>query len=74
MPTINDKFYREIRCAACRKLLGYEFIFAGRVALFCSRCGELNELKLTHMRTKENAATIETEFSVGSSTTETKTS
>jgi phage FluMu protein Com len=64
MPTINDKFYREIRCQSCRKLLGYEYVFAGRLAFNCYRCGELNELELKHTQTKENMNIIKQEFSV----------
>lgn len=65
MPTINDKFYREIRCHNCRKLFGYEFIFAGRLAFACPRCSELNEFSFKHMQTKENTDTINKEYVVG---------
>lgn len=64
MPTFNDKFYREIRCPNCRRLLGYEFIYAGRLAFNCSRCGEFVELDFKHVQTKENIDTIKNDFSV----------
>jgi len=62
MPTINDKFYREIRCNNCRKLFGYEYIYAGRQAFFCPRCNELNEFNFKHIQTKENLCIIKNEF------------
>lgn len=64
MPTINDKFYREIRCKNCRKLFGYEFVFAGRLAFTCNRCSELNEFEFKHIQTKENLDILKKEFSV----------
>ena len=68
MPTINDKFYREIRCPNCRRLLGYEYVYAGRNAFYCNRCGELLEIEYKHMQTKENKDTIKNEFSVTNNT------
>lgn len=49
---INGKLYRELRCRACRKLICYEYVFAGRVAFHCPRCGEFNEMEFKHLRTK----------------------
>lgn len=63
MITLNEKPYRECRCKACRKLICYEYVFAGRIAFTCPRCGELNEIVFKHMKTKENVDTISTEFS-----------
>lgn len=40
----KDKFYKEIRCGKCRKLLGLEYIFRGRLAIKC-RCGEVNYIE-----------------------------
>lgn len=37
---IEGKKYREIRCYKCRKKLGYEYVFSGRIAFECPRCGE----------------------------------
>ena len=56
MATINDKFYKEIRCKndVCRFLFGYEYIFAGRLAFHCPKCGELSEFIFKHAGTKEN--------------------
>ena len=62
MPTLNDKFYREIRCTNCRKLFGYEYIFAGRIAFSCPRCGELNEFEFKHIKSNENMSIIDKEF------------
>lgn len=64
MPTLNDKFYREIRCKNCRKLFGYEYIFAGRLAFNCPRCGELSEFAFKHIQTADNLAIMKEEFSV----------
>ncbi len=66
MATINDKFFREIRCPNCHRLLGYEFVFAGRLAFGCPRCGELCEFNFKHTKTKENVTEIEKQFSIGS--------
>jgi phage FluMu protein Com len=62
MITINNRPYRELRCKTCRKLICYEYVFAGRVAFGCPRCSELNEITFRHMPTKENIATIDNEF------------
>lgn len=62
MITINSKNYRELRCKACRKFFIYEYIYAGRLALQCSRCSELNEFEFKHLNTKENQTIIEKEF------------
>lgn len=64
--TINGKFYRELRCATCRKLLCFEYIFAGRIAAYCSRCGDLNEIDLKHLNTQENKEIIQNEFAINS--------
>lgn len=64
MITLNNKPYREMRCKACRKLICYEYVFAGRVAFTCPRCGELNEFVFKHLRTDDNKDEIQTEFSV----------
>jgi phage FluMu protein Com len=45
---INDKFYRELRCKNCRKLICYEYVYAGRIAHTCSRCEELTEFTFKH--------------------------
>lgn len=62
--TINEKFYRELRCRACRDLLGYEYIFAGRLVWTCRRCGELNQEKFKHPKTKENIDIIDSEYAI----------
>lgn len=67
MTTINGKPYREMRCKMCRKLICYEYIFAGRIAFSCPRCGELNEHDFKHLKTEANQNTIDKEFSVGNS-------
>lgn len=64
MITINNKEYRELRCNKCRKFFIYEYIFAGRMAMQCPRCGELNEFEFKHLNTTENKATIKKEFSL----------
>lgn len=62
MITLNAKAYREVRCAHCRKLICYEYVFAGRIAFTCPRCGELNEISFKHVQTKENVDTIKKDF------------
>jgi len=66
MITLNEKPYREARCKACRKLICYEYVFAGRLAFSCPRCGELNEINFKHLNTKENTDRISSEFTVNS--------
>lgn len=43
MLKIDDKFYKEIRCTACRRLLAMEYIYSGRIMIKC-RCGEMNTI------------------------------
>lgn len=43
MIELNGKCYKEIRCAKCRKLLGLEYIYRGRLVIKC-RCGEYNHI------------------------------
>lgn len=31
---------RELRCPTCRRLLMKEYIFKGKVEVYCTRCGE----------------------------------
>lgn len=62
MITLNNRPYREMRCKACRKLICYEYVFAGRIAFHCPRCGELNEYLFKHLQTDANLATINKEF------------
>ena len=51
--TINGQAYRELRCKACRKLICYEYVFAGRIAFTCPRCGEITEVDFKHLMTPE---------------------
>ena len=62
MLTYNDKPYREVRCPQCRKLICYEYIFAGRLAFNCPRCGEFFSIDFKHMKTKSNEDIIEKDF------------
>lgn len=64
MISINNKNYRELRCKKCRKLICFEYIFAGRIAFHCPRCDELNEVDFKHLKNKENQDTIDNEFVV----------
>lgn len=70
--TLNEKFYRELRCPNCHRLLGHEYIFAGRLAIFCRSCEELCEFSFKHPKTKENMDTIDKEFTVSNPETETR--
>lgn len=60
--TIDGKFYRELRCPNCRRLLYYEYVYAGRVAINCRSCDELVEVTFKHPKTKENIDVIDKEF------------
>lgn len=59
---IQGKKYRELRCNSCRKLICFEYIFAGRIAYICPRCGNTNEFILKHLPTEENKDRIKSEF------------
>ena len=50
--TINGKLYREVRCKACHKLICFEYVFAGRLAFACPRCGEINEQDFKHLKNR----------------------
>ncbi len=64
MVVINGKSYRELRCRFCQKFIVYEYIFAGRVAIHCPRCGELNEFTFKHLKNKENSDIVSDEFTI----------
>jgi phage FluMu protein Com len=64
MVVINGKSYRELRCRFCHKFICYEYIFAGRVAHNCPRCGELNEFTFKHLKNKENSDIVSDEFTI----------
>lgn len=63
---INGKIYRELRCQTCRKLICVEYIYAGRVAFNCPRCGEQSIFNFKHLSTKETKDTINNEFVLNS--------
>lgn len=64
MIEINGKTYRELRCGNCRKLICHEYIFAGRLAYTCPRCGETSTFTFKHLKTQTNDATMDKEFVV----------
>ena len=64
MIIINDKSYRELRCNKCKKLFGYEKISAGRLAIICPRCGQLNQIEFKYLKSPEVTTTMDKEFSV----------
>ena len=43
MLTIDDQFWKEVRCTNCRRLLAMEYIYSGRIMIKC-RCGEMNTI------------------------------
>jgi len=64
MIIINGKGYRELRCGKCKKLFGYEKVYAGRLAVICPKCGELNQIEYTYLKSPEVTTTMDKEFSV----------
>lgn len=42
-----DKFYRELRCPKCHKLICEEFIYQGRIRFNCPRCDEITTYNFT---------------------------
>lgn len=64
MIKINDEAYRELRCQQCRKCIAYEYVYAGRIAIKCGRCGFMNEIRFKHFATKSNIQNIKS-FQIG---------
>ncbi len=42
--TRPEKFYREVRCNKCRRLLLKEYVYRGRIAVKCTKCSEVVEI------------------------------
>jgi len=61
---INDKLYRELRCNKCRKLICYEYIYAGRIAFNCPRCSEFSEVELKYLKTADNMKVMDNDYSI----------
>lgn len=40
----HQKFYKEIRCYKCRRLLGWEYIYNGRLMIKCPWCNFKNSI------------------------------
>lgn len=59
----NDRIYRELRCQNCRKLICYEYIYAGRILFICPRCNEENVFTFKHY--KSDSEIKEFEFEEG---------
>lgn len=64
MITIKGKVYRELRCENCRDLICFEYIFAGRIAYPCPRCGHTNIFNFPYLKTKSVTDTMEKEFEI----------
>lgn len=47
-------FYRELRCASCRKLICLEYVFEGRIKYICPRCGEESVFQFKHRQSAKN--------------------
>jgi phage FluMu protein Com len=62
----KGKLYRELRCHDCRKLICFEYVYAGRVFFDCPRCGTPNEFVFKHLKTTENEDNIKKEFTIDS--------
>jgi phage FluMu protein Com len=56
---INGKIFRELRCRVCRKLICYEYVYAGRIAYHCPRCGEYTAHTFKHLQTKNVKDTMD---------------
>lgn len=61
---INEKIYREVRCPNCRKLICYEYVYAGRIGFVCPRCDNYSELIFKHLKTIENEDNINKDFTI----------
>jgi phage FluMu protein Com len=74
MIAINGKGYRECRCKndECRKLFFYEYVFAGRIAITCPRCGTLNEYNFKYLKNETMQKEVDTEHTVNLQSTNKK--
>lgn len=51
---INGRIYRELRCPApCRKLICYEYVHNGRIAVQCPRCGKFTNFDFKSLEKQE---------------------
>lgn len=62
----DQKSYRELRCLDCRRLLGIEYIYSGRLSLRCPRCKRLNYFEFRPLKPKDKT-TIGKEVSTNGS-------
>jgi len=59
---LNGKLYRELRCQNCRKLICFEYIFAGRIYFACPKCKHPNVFDFKYLKTAQNKSIINQEF------------
>lgn len=64
MITINNKQYKELRCARCQKFVVYQNVSAGIVCFQCPRCDFLNEWTFKYLKTDENEAMMKKDYQV----------
>lgn len=64
MIEIKEKKYREIRCPNCRKLLGYEYVVAGRLAFICPRCSQTTDFEMKYINSLFVRRNLQKEFGI----------
>lgn len=44
MIEVNSEFWKEVRCEKCRRLICYEYVFAGRIMYKCPHCNHVAKI------------------------------
>jgi phage FluMu protein Com len=58
MIIINEKQYKELRCAKCQKFIIYQNVSAGILCIQCPRCDFLNEWTFKYLKSDDNDVMI----------------
>lgn len=72
MIVINDKKYKELRCAKCQKFIIYQNVSAGIACYICPRCEFVNEFSWKYLKGAENEDMIKKEYRIEGATSEAK--
>jgi|GEM_PF-6499467 len=52
------KFYRELRCKNCRRLLAQEYLLDGRIEIKCGACNSINSFDFKHLKQLKKKNTV----------------
>ena len=64
MITINEKQYKELRCARCQRFIIYQNVSAGIMCIQCPKCDYLNEWVFKYLKTDDNVADIKKDYEI----------